>query len=346
VRVIAVSGVVTFRVPDPESRLSGVRLCQDARIPGDQLGFRRDGSEWSLVIDRPPLNRIEYLLEFRYADGSTQIRTDPGNPLRVAGAFGDKSVIEFSSYAQPAWLGPPAWQGASEVFDVTAPALDRPVSVRTWAPPDAAADEPLPLLVVHDGPEYDALSGLSSFLAAGVSGQWLPRMRAALLGPGPRDRWYSANASYARALRLRVIPAITGRLATTVRVGMGASLGGLAMLHAHCRYPDAFDALFLQSGSFFCPRFDSHERRFPYYRRIIRFVADVHRGGLPGRPVPVVLTCGVIEENLPNNRLMTQTLQARGYQATLDELADMHNYTAWRDAFDPHLIRLLWLASP
>ena len=61
---------------------------------------------------------------------------------------------------------------------------------------------------------------------------------------------------------------------------MGTSLGALAMLHAHCRYPDAFDALFLQSGSFFCPALDSHERRFPYYRRIVRFVAAAHSGSL------------------------------------------------------------------
>ena len=59
---------------------------------------------------------------------------------------------------------------------------------------------------------------------------------------------------------------------------MGASLGGLAMLHAYCRDPDAFDGLFLQSGSFFTPRFDAHERRFPYYRRVVAFVAGVHAG--------------------------------------------------------------------
>jgi enterochelin esterase family protein len=150
---------------------------------------------------------------------------------------------------------------------------------------------------------------------------------------------------YTRALCTTVLPAITGRVATSWRVGMGASLGALAMLHAHCRYPDAFDALFLQSGSFFLPRFDSHERSFPYYRRVVRFVTDVHAGGLPPRPVPAVLTCGVIEENLENNRLMVKTLGGGGYPATLHEVPDMHNYTAWRDAFDPCLTELLGRVS-
>jgi esterase/lipase superfamily enzyme len=99
---------------------------------------------------------------------------------------------------------------------------------------------------------------------------------------------------------------VSGRRARR-RTGPAARGGALAMLHAHCRHPGIFDALFLQSGSFFCPRFDSQERGFPYYQRIVQFVAGVHAGRLlPGRTIPVVLTCGAIEENIENNRLMTR----------------------------------------
>jgi enterochelin esterase-like enzyme len=350
VRVIGASAragdaVATFRVLDPAHRLTGVRLRPDVRVAGD-LDFRRSGDAWELAIDRPPVSRMEYLLELRHPDGGTQTVPDPGNPRQVAGAFGAKSVLEFPSYAPPGWLTAPAGPGRSQAFDVPAPALDGAIPVRTWSPADAPDDEPLPLLLVHDGPEYDALASLTRYLSAGVAGAWLPRLRAALLGPGPRDSWYSANGRYARALRLAVIPALASRLASTIRVGMGTSLGGLAMLHAHRRYPDAFDALFLQSGSFFTDRFDRHERRFGYYQRIASFVAGVHQGRLPARPVPVVLTCGAIEENAGNNRLMTRDLLRQGYPATLHEVADLHNYTAWRDAFDPHLTRLLRQLCP
>ena len=138
-----------------------------------------------------------------------------------------------------------------------------------------------------------------------------------------------------------MLPALASRLAVSARIGMGASLGGLAMLHAHCRDPDAFDALFLQSGSFFCPRFDSQERGFRYYRRVTRFVAGVHGGRLPDRRIPVVLTCGAREENVHNNRLMASVLRARDYPAELHEGPGLHNFTAWRDALDPALTRLL-----
>src|SRR5262252_7784728 len=53
---------VIFRLADPEHQLAGVRLVQDVRIPGDQPGFHRSGDRWELVIDQPPVNRMEYLL--------------------------------------------------------------------------------------------------------------------------------------------------------------------------------------------------------------------------------------------------------------------------------------------
>jgi enterochelin esterase family protein len=139
-----------------------------------------------------------------------------------------------------------------------------------------------------------------------------------------------------------VLPAIRSAVGVAgAPVGMGASLGALAMLHAQRRHPGTFGALFLQSGSFFTPRFDSQESGFPRYQRIVRFVRATLRAGAHPDPVPVTLTCGAGEENAANNRMMARTLSIQGYAASLHELLDMHNYTAWRDAFEPHLTSLL-----
>jgi enterochelin esterase family protein len=123
--------------------------------------------------------------------------------------------------------------------------------------------------------------------------------------------------------------------------GMGASLGGLAMLHAQRRFPRALGGLFLQSGSFFMPRFDAHERRFSRYARIIRFVRDTLRDGQYAMPVPVTITVGTAEENAHNNREMARALSGQGYDVSLKEVPDLHNYVGWRDAFAPHLMELL-----
>ena len=334
---------LTFRVADPNHALAGVRLLQDLPLPATELEFHRDGENWDLALDRPPLNRLEYLLELRYPDGVAKVITDPANSHQAPGAFGPKSVVEFPGYLQPSWLSLPAGRGSVRTLEIAA--LDEVLPVRLWAPLGTRDDAELPLLVVHDGPEYDALASLTRFLSAGIRGRWLPRLRAALLGPGSRNAWYSANPRYARALRTAVLPALASRVAVSQRIGMGASLGALAMLHAYCLYPGCFDALFLQSGSFFTPDLDGQERRFPYFRRISGFTAHLYAGGLPARPIPTILTCGVIEENAANNRLLARTLSAHGYQAALHDLPDMHNYTAWRDSFDPYLTGLLQRAG-
>ena len=103
-----------------------------------------------------------------------------------------------------------------------------------------------------------------------------------------------------------------------LRIGLGASLGALALLHAQRGHPESFDALFLQSGSFF-RRAESYERTFPRYERIARFVGGVHRSR-PERTIPVVLTCGTVEENLAPNRALEASLRSRGYDARLFEI--------------------------
>ena len=326
---------MTFRLADPEGRYAAVRLCSDLPLSDRERSFARHGDDWVLEIDPPAVARLEYHLEVTDADGATETGPDPGNPLRAPGAFGEKSVLETPEYAPPAWLEAETVEGRYEDFSVRGRGLGANVTGRIWSP---LTDEPLPLLVAHDGPEYDKLAMLSRYSAAMIAAGTLPPHRVAMLAPGPRDEWYSASALYSRALYVDVIPA----LATTAPpVGMGASLGALAMLVTQRRAPGTFGGLFLQSGSFFMPRFDAHESGFPRYARIVRVVRRILRALEHPDPVPVQLTCGAAEENVLNNRVMARALAEQGYAARLDEVPDMHNYTGWRDAFDPHLTRLL-----
>ena len=216
--------------------------------------------------------------------------------------------------------------------------LSRDLDVRIWSPGEGR----LPLLVAHDGPEYDERASLTRYAAESIESGALPPFRVALLPPGNRDEWYSASAWYGRALSRRIVPALREQVAVEGRpVGMGPSLGALAMLQAQRAWPGTFAGLFLQSGSFFVPRFDRHESRFARYPRIVRFVRGVLGSRSHRDPVPVTLTCGAKEENVHNNRLMASSLAAQGYAAQLHEVRGMHDFAAWRDAFDPHLTRLL-----
>ncbi|MDQ1586205.1 MAG: hypothetical protein QOJ90_109 [Actinomycetota bacterium] len=336
---------VTFRVADPGRTLAGVRLCQEVRVPGDLLGFRFGSDGWELRLARPAVARMEYLVELEHPGGRREVVPDPANPARVPGAFGEKSVVEFPGYRAPWWVGAPAPAGRTSELAVAARSVADHISGTLWEPAGCSAAEPLPLLVVHDGPEYDALAHLTAYLAVMIDRGQLPRLRAALLAPGPRDDWYSGNGAYTRALCLAVLPRLRAIAPATAVIGMGTSLGALAMLHAQRRHGGSFDALFLQSGSFFHPSFDAHERRFAHYERVVRGVDAVLRAGGHSSPVPVVLTCGQIEENLENNRVMARALAAQRYDVALHEVPDVHNYTAWRDAFHPYLTRLLRMVA-
>ena len=205
------------------------------------------------------------------------------------------------------------------------------VSVRLWASERTRAA--LPLLVVHDGPEYARRARLLEVIADAVGTDRLPPLRAALLESADRNEDYSASAAYARRLVRYVLPALPP---ASVRIGVGASLGALALLHAHAAAPAFVSARFLQSGSFFRKRTDPQERTFPRFGRITRFVRSVQ-----GMPIPVTMTCGAEEENLANNRLMRDELSARGYPVRLHELPGGHDWGAWRRGLDPYLLELV-----
>ncbi len=101
------------------------------------------------------VDRLEYQLEVTGRDGETQTIFDPGSLLRAPGAFGEKSVLIDPGYRPPAWLDAPRAAGTPGELGVRV--LGRALAVRVWSPGEGE----LPLLVAHDGPEYDGFSGLT-----------------------------------------------------------------------------------------------------------------------------------------------------------------------------------------
>ena len=371
---------VRFRVPDPEAALEEVRLYQEVQRPRVGPAFTRDeaAATWVLDFPRPAVDRMEYQLQLRYPGAGPLLVPDPDNPLRADGPFGEKSVIEFPGYRPPAWLAdarpptpidreatpavprtPPTLRGTTPAVPRTPPAttglavpsrvLGALVPVEVWRSPGGRRGrpgDPLPMLVVHDGPEYARYASLLEFLTVATGDGRLPPMRAALLAPVDRNEHYSASPAWSRALVSEVLPAL-GAVAPTPPgrrhlVGMGASLGGLATLAAARTAPASFGGLFLQSGSFFRPGPDDHERDFPRFQRITRLVDDLAAGGAgSAEPAVATLTCGTVEENLHGNRVVRDALAARGWRVALVEHRDAHNWVAWRDTFDPWLVELL-----
>ncbi len=175
-------------------------------------------------------------------------------------------------------------------------------------------------LVVLDGPEYR-------------SRRVLARRDALLVHSGRREEDFSCN------------PRWSARTAGELRphaplLGVGSSLGALALLHLHWTRPGLFGALLLQSGSFFHRETERYERQFARFDRVHRFVDRVlHGRGRPAK-IPVTMTCGLQEQNLRNNVATAQALARHGWDVRLALHPGGHDWDEWRRAAREELPRL------
>ena len=238
-------------------------------------------------------------------------------------------MLELPGYEPPAWLDADPRRRAE---DGRRPEPDpaRRAAGALWAHP--GRDERSPLLVAHDGPEYADHSALLTLLGR------LPPLRAALLGPVDRNETYSAS----RPLRARARRGDPARARPPRRSG-SASARASARSRSSTRTAATrrrFDALFLQSGSFFRRR-DAHERAFPRFERIARFVGGVlrrtSRSGRSRSRSPAARS----RRTCRRTCALEESLRRQGYDARFHEFRDGHNWVAWRDCFHPHLLRLL-----
>jgi enterochelin esterase family protein len=328
---------VVFRVPDPVHEFDGVRLEVDWVLGDVDPEFTWDDGIWSLHLPRPAAWRLEYQLTLRRG-GDYQWTTDPGNPRRVPNPFGEKSEIRFPDYREPHWLLTPP-SGPLRWVDTPAGRLERAVPAQLWSPPGLSADVVAPLLLAHDGSD---LAERGSLLSWATEMSRVRPLRVALLDPvhGLRDRWYAADPDYADHLAEVVLPAITSRVLTGPVIGLGASLGALSMLTLQRRHPGSISALVLQSGSFFTPDLDPQESGYLHFDQVCSAVRLISAGpDLSGvsapRPVPVLITCGAIEENRTNNEAMAAALVRQQHPVTLRIVPDAHTMIGWRDAWSP-----------
>jgi len=339
---VTADGVV-FHLPDANHDYDGVRLEVDWLLGDVDPEFVWAAGDWSLHLPRPAAWRLEYQLTIRRG-GDYHWTPDPGNPRRVANPFGEKSEIRFPDYREPAWLMTPA-TGPVRTVEIPAGRLTEQVPVQLWSPAGLPADRAAPLLLAHDGSDMARRGSLLSW-ASDMSST--SPVRVALLDPavGLRNEWYAADPDYADHLAEVVLPALTARVLTGPVIGLGASLGAVSMLTLQRRHPGSISALALQSGSFFTPTLDAQESNFAQFEQICAAVKLMSAGpqltaASAPRPVPVLMTCGAIEENLANNKQMAAALERQRHPVTLRVVPDAHTMIGWRDAWSPELDDLI-----
>ena len=170
-----------------------MRLCSDLPLPttGARTPATTASGGWSWR--RRPWRGSSTSSRSSTTTATPSACCDPANPHRAPGAFGEKSVLLLPGYAPPRWLEAEGVPGRTEELAVRGRGLGAEVRMRIWSPADADPAEPLPLLVAHDGPEYDELAGLTRFAA-----------RRHRRGPAAAAPGRAARAGRARRVVLRL----------------------------------------------------------------------------------------------------------------------------------------------
>jgi len=330
------SGGVDFHFPHAAG-IRGVRLEVDWSLGRLDPQFRRVGDSWHLHLPRPAVDRMEYQFTVTTADG-TGWATDPTNPATAENPFGDKSEVRFPEYRPPHWLDA-TLAGTLLELPTDSGALDCPVPTTLWSPDGLEPGDAAPLLLVNDGSDLADRGSLLRW-ATGAA-QQLP-FRVALVDPAPglRDQWYAADPAYADHLASVVLPAVREKVTVDKVVGLGASLGALSILAAQRQNPELFDAMVLQSGSFFTAGLDPQESGYDRFAQVCAAVSRLVEGPAANQG-PVLITCGAVEENRSNNEVMAKVLTAHGFAVEIRLVPDAHTMIGWRDAWSPGLGRVL-----
>jgi enterochelin esterase family protein len=280
---------------------------------------------WGISFELP---RDAYL-EYAFYDPHTETRfPDPLNPDSVYNGLGNENHFFYMPEAAPTPLaiqkkGVPRGKVTHHRVETWMLADDGQRDVVLYHPP---VKEPVPLLVIYDGPDYLERGKLHIIVDNLIAEKRIRPIAMALLQNGEAHRGveYACSDATIAWLDHVILPLARKRLNLmdikkhpgTYGV-LGASFGGLMSTYTGLRMPEIFGKVISQSGVF---EFEGRD-----------FTAvDLIKHG-HSRAIKIWMDAGRLEWLLEDNRRMQPILEENGYDVTYHEFSGGHNYTAWRD---------------
>ena len=299
---------------------------------------------WVLRIPVVDNGRFEYKFSIRQHGHETWC-LDPNNLNHAADPFGENSVCRTWGYAPPAWTEPQgAPRGRIEAITVPSKAFGSERRESIYLPNGHLGDTPLPLVIAHDGNDYDAYADLSISLDNLIAAGEIPPVAVVLIESPDRLGEYARGRRHARYLVHDLLPAITRRYTisekTEDRILMGASLGAVASLSTAFRFPGVFGGLVLQSGTFILNEGKLERRDHPVFRRTARLSKALERApDLP--PTRAFVSTGELEGLAEDNAAIANVLREHGVDVLFKSAWDGHHWHNWRDQVRDGLIWVL-----
>ena len=289
---------------------------------------------WALTMELPEKSRFEYKFEV-VTNGARKLVLDDLNGVFANDPFGANSVCQGYGYERPGWSlhDPAARSGTLTTLKIASRSFMETRDVEIYLPARFRRSRTYPLLVVHDGLDYLRYADLKNVLDNLIHRLEIPAMIVALTQPSDRLVEYTGDPRHAQFLSEELLPEIAAKFPlvddSNARGLVGASLGGVAALHAASRYPRNFGQLLLQSGSFAFSDLGRHKKG-PVFDPVVRFVNEYrnHPFALADK---IYLSCGIYESLIYENRSLVPLLQDQGMQIFFEEARDAHNWENWRD---------------
>jgi enterochelin esterase-like enzyme len=289
---------------------------------------------WFRAMEFPTRSRIEYKFGVT-SGGHEKWIYDPLNSNIAHDPFGGNSVVHCRDYVEPEWSHeiPGVAQGRFENIEIDSKAFGDQRTVRVYLPPHFRDYRRHRLLVVHDGDDYVRYSRLHHVLDNLITRYEIPPLVVALSNPRDRIREYANDRRHAEHIVEELIPALESRFslisAASGRGIMGASFGGVASLSTAWHYPDVFDSMLVQSGSFAFTDIGDHLRS-PAFDPVVEFMNRFREE--PGTIAEqIFVSCGVYESLIYENRSLVPFLRSHGINVKFVEAYDGHNWENWRN---------------
>ena len=287
-----------------------------------------------LSIDLPKAARVEYKLCI-IRNGNRYWTRDPLNPERAFDPFGSNSVCSMPGYADPEWSRshPDTQCGRLETLTISPGAFDDERDIQVYLPREFRPDKSYPLLICHDGRDYQRFSSIIPVLDNLIYRHELLPIIVAFTNGVQRNIEYGANPQQADFIVQDVLPVLEKNY--NIKSGpenrglMGASFGGVTSLYTAWKYPNVFHRLLLQSGSFVFTDIGDHGRS-ELWDPVVTFVNALRQdpSDIKGR---MFISCGTFESLIYYNRSLAPVFRANGVDLRYVESQDGHNWINWRD---------------
>ena len=281
---------------------------------------------WATTFELPPTARIEYKININRL-ARNRLKLDTLNPLVAAHPWGHNSELRGADYRPPEWVEPDEAVPAGEFghFMIRSHAFDSDRHFHFYLPQGGTAEA---VLVVHDGDDYRRFAALGTVLDNLIARGEIPPLAAVLIDPVDRMREYRASSAHASFVVDEVLPVAREIAGVEPAIAMGASLGGVASLHAAWSHPGSFAGLVLQAPSLVTGL--GPFGRGPVFKPVMsfmhRFLAEP--GELPAR---IHVSCGTFDGLINETRQAAEKFAGLGAEIGYSDVPAGHDWHAWRD---------------